>query len=56
MLDLVGLSQAMPLYGLSDLTEILDLICHTNATNLSMSRPLKVINYLQVCLKAKITP
>ena len=49
VLDLMGLSQVMPMFGLADLTEILDLIRHTGATNLSMSRPLKVINYLQVC-------
>ena len=48
VLDLVGLSQVMPLYGLRDLVEILDLICNTKATSLSMARPLKVINYLQV--------
>ena len=48
VLDLVGLCQAMPLYGLTDLREILDQICHTKATSLGMTRPLKVINYLQV--------
>ena len=49
VLDLMGLSQVMPMFGLADLAEILDLVRHTGATNLSMSRPLKVINYLQVC-------
>ena len=50
MFELVGVSNQIPMLGVRDVSEILDLITNTAATTLTQSRPLKVINYLKVCI------
>ncbi|XP_041366983.1 PMS1 protein homolog 1-like [Gigantopelta aegis] len=47
VVELVGVSKQIPMFGVRDLCEILELITNTGATTLPQSRPLKVINYLK---------
>ncbi|OWF40894.1 PMS1 protein homolog 1-like [Mizuhopecten yessoensis] len=45
--DVVALTAFIPVYGIPDLSEVLELTCTTGAESVSKSRPLKVLNYLQ---------
>ncbi|XP_046584089.1 LOW QUALITY PROTEIN: PMS1 protein homolog 1-like [Haliotis rubra] len=45
--ELVGLATNIPMYGVADLSEVLDLITNTDASTLKQARPLKVINFLK---------
>ncbi|KAL4222300.1 ATP-binding mismatch repair protein [Mactra antiquata] len=47
VLEIVGLANCMPMYGIKDLNEILDLITNNKAKTVNESRPLKVKFYLQ---------
>lgn len=49
VLELVAIATCMPMYGVKDLQEILELILDKGAKTVYESRPLKVIFYLQVC-------
>lgn len=42
------LCRCIPVYGLADVKEVLQLISTTKATTVAETRPLKVLNYLQV--------
>ncbi|KAK3097677.1 hypothetical protein FSP39_012027 [Pinctada imbricata] len=44
---LTGLCPLIPMYGMDDISEILDLISNTGADTVSKARPLKILNYLQ---------
>ena len=44
-----GLTRSIPVFGLADVKEVLHLVSTTGAITLAESRPLKVLNYLQVC-------
>ena len=43
-----GLTRYIPVYGIPDVKEVLHLISTTRAATLSETRPLKILNYLQV--------
>lgn len=42
------LCRCIPVYGLADVKEVLQLISTTKAITVAEARPLKVLNYLQV--------
>lgn len=44
------LCRCIPVYGLADVKEVLQLISTTKAITVAEARPLKVLNYLQVKL------
>nr|XP_033802498.1 PMS1 protein homolog 1 [Geotrypetes seraphini]XP_033802499.1 PMS1 protein homolog 1 [Geotrypetes seraphini] len=46
-LEIEGMANCLPFYGISDLKEILNAVISKNAKELSQCRPLKVINYLE---------
>ncbi|XP_033761581.1 PMS1 protein homolog 1-like [Pecten maximus] len=45
--DVVAMTAFIPVYGIPDLAEVLELISTTEAETVSRCRPLKVLNYLQ---------
>ena len=45
---MTGLTRYIPVYGIPDVKEVLHLISTTRAATLSETRPLKILNYLQV--------
>lgn len=47
-LEIEGMANCLPYYGVSDLKEILNAVIHGNAKEVYECRPLKVINYLEV--------
>ncbi|XP_030065274.1 PMS1 protein homolog 1 isoform X6 [Microcaecilia unicolor] len=46
-LEVEGMANSLPFYGISDLKEILNAVISNSAKELSQCRPLKVINYLE---------
>ncbi|NXY44063.1 PMS1 protein, partial [Ceuthmochares aereus] len=46
-LEIEGIANCLPYYGISDLKEILTAVVHGNAKEVYECRPLKVINYLE---------
>ncbi|XP_009888439.1 PREDICTED: PMS1 protein homolog 1 isoform X4 [Charadrius vociferus] len=46
-LEIEGMANCLPYYGISDLKEILNAVIHGNAKEVYECRPLKVINYLE---------
>lgn len=48
VLELVAIATCIPMYGVKDLQEILELMLREGATTVYQSRPLKVTFYLQV--------
>ncbi|KFO75363.1 PMS1 protein 1, partial [Cuculus canorus] len=46
-LEIEGIANCLPYYGISDLKEILTAVVHANANEVYACRPLKVINYLE---------
>lgn len=47
-MEIEGMANCLPYYGLSDLKEILNAVVNRNAKEVHECRPLKVINYLEV--------
>ncbi|XP_074857530.1 PMS1 protein homolog 1 isoform X1 [Carettochelys insculpta] len=46
-LEIEGMANCLPFYGISDLKEILNAVINKNAKEVHECRPLKVINYLE---------
>ncbi|XP_061464204.1 PMS1 protein homolog 1 isoform X4 [Rhineura floridana] len=46
-LEIVGMSNRLPYYGVPDLKEILSAVVNNNAKEVHECRPLKVVNYLE---------
>ncbi|KFV05529.1 PMS1 protein 1, partial [Pterocles gutturalis] len=46
-LEIEGMSNCLPYYGISDLKEILNAVVNRNAKEVYECRPLKVVNYLE---------
>ncbi|NXI49377.1 PMS1 protein, partial [Chloroceryle aenea] len=46
-LEIEGMANCLPYYGISDLKEILNAVVNENAKEVYESRPLKVVNYLE---------
>ncbi|NXI41380.1 PMS1 protein, partial [Galbula dea] len=46
-LEIEGMANCLPYYGISDLKEVLNAVVHGNAKEVYECRPLKVINYLE---------
>lgn len=55
-LEIEGMAQCLPFYGIMDLKEILNAIVNKNAKEIYECRPRKVINYLEVCLTGSHEP
>lgn len=54
-LEIEGMANCLPYYGISDLKEILNAVVNRNAKEVYECRPLKVINYLEVRQKLSFT-
>lgn len=54
-LEIEGMANCLPYYGISDLKEILNAVVNGNAKEVYECRPLKVINYLEVRQKTTFT-
>ena len=49
-LEIEGMANCLPFYGVMDLKEILNAILNKNAKEVYECRPRKVISYLEVCI------
>lgn len=49
-LEIEGMANCLPFYGVMDLKEILNAIINKNAKEVYECRPRKVISYLEVCI------
>lgn len=49
-LEIEGMANCLPYYGIPDLKEILSAVVDCNAKEVHECRPLKVMNYLEVSI------